>query len=517
MVSQKYKIKYTKFFIDFKKDKSVNTIDLITFIFFGDDYTLNGSPWHTVGSDPLGNYHLQYMDVLNASSDFDTVLLQNFILRWIKENPDSKQLKPYTVSRRLVNWVKFFSRENIECSPIVQKSITIQYQFLMKNLEKHLMANHYFANLKALLFVQLHNQDANQSDIDATFKEILCELDQQVLNDSGHFELSPSYHANFLDDILDIYILITSMVKFQDYRLLIELQDKIKLIAPKMGHWLELMSHGDAIASFSDTSIEMTTSSEVLKKKLLALSLTSVEKSRGGYSNQITFLEDSGYVIFQSSKQKLILDCGEFGARVNPGHGHADIGSLELSCSGTKIITNGGTSSYHLITERLKSRSTANYSGYVSNGGSSSRLLGKFKVGKTAKILSRSLEVEKKRNKFLFSYRGFPKVGYSFEHKRMIEFMPDDIFISDRVVDKFGGTVQFLIVSDILISRSEKVCNFSVGLSNKYILTLESNCPIVIGKTLYFEDINRHKVIYKVLIPVQNAFTVNTKLRLSNK
>ena len=35
-------------------------------------------------------------------------------------------------------------------------------------------------------------------------KIINDELKEQVLNDGGHFELSPMYHAIFLEDLLDL-------------------------------------------------------------------------------------------------------------------------------------------------------------------------------------------------------------------------------------------------------------------------------------------------------------------------
>ena len=63
------------------------------------------------------------------------------------------------------------------------------------------MANHYFANLKALFFFEHCYNAMFSKRLGVLSEKLIKEVDNQVLTDGGHFELSPTYHVNFMDDM----------------------------------------------------------------------------------------------------------------------------------------------------------------------------------------------------------------------------------------------------------------------------------------------------------------------------
>ena len=76
----------------------------------------------------------------------------------------------------------------------------------MHNLEWDLRGNHLFKNIKALMFAGL-GLHGRQSLFLEGQKLLLQELSVQVPADGAHFEKSPLYHVQVLEDLLEITIL----------------------------------------------------------------------------------------------------------------------------------------------------------------------------------------------------------------------------------------------------------------------------------------------------------------------
>ena len=54
-------------------------------------------------------------------------------------------------------------------------------------------------------------------------------------------------------------------------------------------------------------------------------------------------------MISNLNNSKVIFDVGDVGARYQPGHGHADTLSFEMSNKGKRIIVNSGINTYDLL------------------------------------------------------------------------------------------------------------------------------------------------------------------------
>ena len=162
------------------------------------------------GNSKLWLYNLHYFDDLNSENcDIKRISSENLLKNWISHNKNLNSIgwEPYPTSIRLVNFIKAWL-SGFDFDDEVMVSIHQQAQYLRKNLEKDILANHYFSNIKALLFYSCmfdHEKFFNFS-----LKEITREIDEQVLDDGGNYERSPMYHLLFLVDLLDIYNLLNS-------------------------------------------------------------------------------------------------------------------------------------------------------------------------------------------------------------------------------------------------------------------------------------------------------------------
>ena len=96
-------------------------------------------------------YWINYFDFLNQEdiSKKDGLTL---IYNYIKSESILKDgLEPYPTSLRLINWIKFISKHQIQDEKI-DIMLTKHLSLLNKNLEYHLLGNHLLENAFALLF-----------------------------------------------------------------------------------------------------------------------------------------------------------------------------------------------------------------------------------------------------------------------------------------------------------------------------------------------------------------------------
>ena len=193
------------------------------------------------------------------------------------------------------------------------------------------------------------------------------------MNDGGHFELSPMYHAIFLEDLLDVL----NIHKAYNRRLPQDLENQIKY----MLFWLDAMTHPDGdIAFFNDSVTGISSTFDELKK--YANTLKILYKSE---QEHFIHLKDTGYIVINNNDYYGILDIGHIGPDYIPGHGHADILSFEISIFQQRVFVNSGISCYGISDERLRQRETLAHNTVQINGESSSEVWSGFRVARRAK------------------------------------------------------------------------------------------------------------------------------------
>lgn len=326
--------------------------------------------WDFRGYGKLWAYNLNYFDFLNQHNlrvDQGLKLINDFCsnIGSLKE-----AWEPYTISLRGINWIKFFAHHPVANAEVDQKLYS-QYQHLASNLEYHLLGNHLLENGFSLLFGAYYFQD---DSFYRTAQRILrAELDEQVLSDGGHFELSPMYHQILLFRLLDAINLVRNNT-WKNHELLPLLRTK----AGSMLGWLRAVTFKNGnVPMVNDAAFGIAPSSCDLFGYAASLSIGS---------NQCT-LSDSGYRMIVSEDSELFIDVGNIGPDYIPGHAHSDTFNFLLHINGQPIIVDTGTSTYDAGVRRQTERSTSSHNTVVIDNREQSEVWGSFRVGRRAKVI----------------------------------------------------------------------------------------------------------------------------------
>ena len=402
--------------------------------------------WNAKVHEKLWLYNLHYFDDLNAEgADRRRQWHLSLLQRWVAENPPGtgNGWEPYPTSLRIVNWVKWaFAGNTLDTDGI--HSLAVQARWLAKRMETHLLGNHLFANAKALVFAGLFFDGREAAGgIDKGSALLHRELAEQVLDDGGHFERSPMYHAIVLEDVLDLINLAgTFPGPLKDDQVQVW-----KETAGRMLEWLRLMCHPDGgIAFFNDAAFGVAPEFGTLRDygERLRVSLKSTDAIRrvplapGGMAFS---METSGYVRVESGASVAILDLAPIGPDYLPGHAHADTLSFELSHAGRRILVNSGCSRYGSGVERLRQRGTPAHNTVSVNGADSSDVWGGFRVGCRAHPFDKGIHATAVGVEVSCAHDGYRHLPGRPVHRRLWSFYPEGISVRDRVEGTFSHSV----------------------------------------------------------------------------
>ncbi len=406
------------------------------FMLLNEDGRLSGpEAWNNPAYSKLWLYHLHYFDDLNAwEADGRTSWHQALIARWIAENPvgHGNGWEPYPLSLRIVNWVKWslcgheLQTEWLDC-------LAMQVRYLHKSLEYHLLGNHLLANAKALVFAGLYfSGDEADGWLERGMAILRKELAEQVLDDGGHFERSPMYHAIIYEDVLDLINLSRVSASVVEP----ESVAQWKNLAQRMGQWLQVMSHPDGeIGFFNDAAMRMAPRPGDLYAYMERLDLAL--KPPPGY-----FLQSSGHVRLENDAAVALLDVAPIGPDYLPGHAHADTLSFELSLFGQRVLVNSGVSHYHYDPERLRQRGTAAHNTVEINGENSSEVWHAFRVARRARPFG--LDVSESR--VVCSHDGYKRLKGCPVHRRTWELAENGFEIRDVINGSFEQAIAYFHV-----------------------------------------------------------------------
>lgn len=409
------------------------------FCFLGQTHALQDIGWDSPAIDKLWRYNLHYFDDLNAqNAECRASWHRKLVDDWIVQNLPGKGTgwEPYPTSLRIVNWIKWALAGN-ELPQVAVHSLAVQTRWLAKRLEWHLLGNHLLANAKALVFAGIIFEGAEAKGWLRTGLSIYeCEIPEQVLEDGGHFERSPMYHAIILEDLLDLY----NLSKAYGVAGITEFQFLPPTIA-YMRNWLAIMTHRDGgPCFFNDCAFGIAPSRENLEDYAAQIGLSPCTVPGDGFSH----LAASGYVRTNCEDMSAILDVASIGPDYLPGHAHADTLSFELSIGTERVIVNGGTSTYALSSQRLLERSTAAHSTVEVNGESSSEIWGGFRVARRARVYNK--EVEESNGTVFVSaeHNGYCRFGQEAIHKRQWVVKAGQLTIRDWITGDYTSAVSRL-------------------------------------------------------------------------
>ncbi len=400
--------------------------------------------------DRLWWYSLNYFDFLEQTGFLETPEEGlHLILEWIAGNPRDSSLgwEPYVVSRRVVNWSNWLTRESgsvipPDCRELIHSSMGLQLRRLALDLEYHVQANHLFENFKALfiggsyLFCAGSRFSAAIRHIRAGLEGLRTEIGEQVLADGGHYERSPMYHRDVLASLRQIRAWTErtgglgnalSGVPEQGISGLGTLcSEKILL----MQDWLSWMRHPDGeIALFHDSGIDPDAQAGPGKTV------------REPFVEGVRLLSPSGYFVKRwNDGNTFLLDCGVPSPSFQPGHSHCSVGSFELSIRGRRTIVDTGCGSYHHPMVRRRCRETAAHNVPMIEGCEQSEIWGSFRMGRRASV--ETARYDRTEGVFAIEFTDFHGNSYA----RRIRFLPAGIEVIDRVLKRTRqGTLRSIL------------------------------------------------------------------------
>lgn len=466
---------------------SYTSLDDQTFVFLNLSHTFENSiDWNFSKYGKLWTYNLTYFDYLQQEdiSKVDRLSLINDFILHTDTHKDA--LEPFPISLRGINWVKFLSRYQIENLKI-SHSLYAQYTVLMDNLEYHLLGNHLLENGFSLLFGAYYFED---EQFYTKAKEILTEeLEEQILDDGAHFELSPMYHQIMIYRVLDC-INLEQNNNWKDQELLGLLTSKAEV----MLGWLNTITYKNgAIPLLNDSANKIAPTTKELNDYATSLKI-KIKKLD---------LSESGYRKIENDKYEMIVDVGNIGPDYIPGHAHSDTFNFEVHIENKPFIVDTGTSTYETNERRIGERSTASHNTVQLEGLEQSEMWGAFRVASRAKVIDL---VEK--DDYISAFHDGYKKKLGALHQREFIFEENSI----KLIDTIHSKNRYDAVARLHLYPGIHVEDIDDGIVCDGINILISSKEFEIVEYLYTREFN--KTIPAQMVEIKFTDTLEVEIQI---
>ena len=273
-----------------------------TFLFLNLEGKLSKVSWFGEDRPVLWRYNQHYFDWINSvNARKNPDIFSKAILDWMNkcEKTSSLAWAPYPTSLRIVNWIKALQEDQLFPDGYLF-NLYLQCEILNSRIEWHLQGNHLFTNAKALIVAGLYFKTKRS---EKWFKNginiLLNELQEQILEDGGHFELSPMYHAIILEDCLDLYNFLNAypLSGSNAEELISLLEVKIE----KMLFWISKMSFNSRYSHFNDSTGGVAVNLSGLIDYASRLGIKFNDNKNSLENPQITVLRSSGFSVIENS------------------------------------------------------------------------------------------------------------------------------------------------------------------------------------------------------------------------
>lgn len=414
-----------------------------SFSFLNLEKSFENIDWNYKEYGKLWTYNISYFDFLHQENNLIEESL-NLINDFINTDNLKDAKEPFPISLRGLNWIKFFIYNNIK-SQKFDDYLFNDYKILMDNLEYHLLGNHLLENGYSLLFAGYYFE--NDQFYNKAKQILMKELNEQILEDGAHFELSPMYHQIMLFRLIDCINLVSSNT-YSDKELLEFLKEK----STGMLSWLNNITYrnGD-IPLLNDSAFGIAPSSQDLFKYAKKFNLEC----------KTIPLKDSGYRKIIKDDIMCIIDVGNIGPEYIPGHAHSDTFNFEVRIKDIPFIVDTGISTYESNNQRTIERSTFSHNTVKINDIEQSEVWGGFRVANRAKI-SNLIE---KEDSIQASHNGYK--NYGITHTRKWLFSKNTIRIEDSINKSTSALAYLHFHPSITIEIIKKYLNISQNYNIK--------------------------------------------------
>lgn len=375
--------------------------------------------WNFADFGKLWTYNLCYFEFL-AQKTMDKATGLRLIRDFIQKLPTLKDAnEPFPTALRLMYWTKFLAKNQIS-DPTIDESLLAQACILSDNLEYHLLGNHLLEDGFGLLSAAYYFQD--DALYDQAKRILLPELNEQILADGAHFELSPMYHQHILFRVLDAI----NIIQNNDFYKKSELRSFFTKKAEIMLGWLAQMTfrNGD-IPMLNDSAPQIAPTSQQLFDYAKQLKIAA----------KVLPLQHSGYRKWTTDRMEVVMDVGNVAPDYIPGHAHSDTFGFVLTLDNQPFIVDRGISTYEANGLRQLERSTASHNTMRINGEEQTDVWGGFRVARRAKA---QIIVEEEAH-LQAQHDGYKHLGITHERlfstNELGQFCVSDMVFSDKEVD----------------------------------------------------------------------------------
>ena len=426
--------------------------------------------WNPPGTTRLWRYNLHYFDyalnlALLAKGQKDpapAATLGRLFRDWIGANPVGQGTgwHSYPIARRIVSWVQSVSLASAaavfagaDAESAWLASLHQQAQYLEDHLEFDVLGNHLLANGKALVFAGLFLAGMNAARWYETGQLLLDRgLREQILDDGGHEERSPMYHAIVLQDYLEVVAAQRLSGKETPGRW------RDRLLA--MADFLYGIRHPDGeIPLFQDAAFGIAHSPRDIlaaAERLLQVPGRWPDAQPGPYC--ALFAPEApehpgptapafavsgswpatGYFRLTGAApaDSLIVDARPMGPSHLPAHGHCSLFSYELSLSGVRFIVDSGVQEYEPGSWRDFWRSTRAHNTIVVDDAEQTEIWASFRAGERTRLLESGWLQRPGASLFVGRHSGFARRQPPTPQRRIIAALPEGIWI---VLDEVDG------------------------------------------------------------------------------
>jgi len=431
--------------------------------------------------------------------------------QWTAANPpftpDAERAgwNAYALSLRCVALLQTLARRRptLESAWVdrLTQTIASQLTYLEQHLETDIGGNHLVKNILALLW----GSCAIASDDAPRWRRkgltLLRRALTQILPDGMHIERSPSYHSQVLADLIAIRHALV------DDPLGGELDKAIAQAAQVVAD----LAHPDGgPALFGDAGLSMARApAECLAAAALLLNHKRITP-RASFD-----LPDGGYVGLRSDNDLLLVDAGPLGPDALPGHAHGDIGSIEWSVAGERIIVDQGVFEYVAGERRHKGRSAASHNTLAAPGADQGVFFGAFRLGARTKIARRSVDFADGIMRLVVAHRGFVGSNGGARHERAIEASADRIIIDDRIDRPLAGAaIAFLLAPDIRATKSDGAIELTGARAT---CRIETDGEATIEEAVWWPDMGTQRPTHRVRIALRGRHCRTTLTVVSRK
>lgn len=403
---------------------------------------------------------------------------------WMRQNPMGRGANwncAMEVALRVINLIAAFDifRRAEACTEERLSQILRLFdqhgRFILDNNEFSYVAtsNHYLSDVVGLFWIGTllpELRDAAQWK-EFRLREILHEMDKQILPDGADFEASTGYHKFVTEMLLFSFLLaernsieiperywgkLRGMLEY--IRGIIRPDGCVPLIGDADGSQIVPVIKRDA----DDQAYLLALGAVVFDEPKFKASATLTpevlwilgEKGTDAFRAlavmaeppRITSFPDAGSYLMRDGDLYLHFNANDCGVNGRGSHGHNDALSIEVSAFGRPFIVDPGSYAYNLDREaRQLFRSTAYHSTLEIDGleQNSTNASTPFVIGNEAKPRVLDWETNDKLDLVVAEHYGYRRLNAPVTHRRTVEFLKGDEYwtIEDNLLGK--GTHDF--------------------------------------------------------------------------